>query len=101
MKWINGEANCEEWTPSDNDANAGTGHYGTCSVETAYTPHVCETIGQERCEGSDCGDNESDERYDGICDKDGCGFNSWRLGDKTFFGPGSKFDVNTDKNITV
>jgi len=111
MKWINGEANCEEWTPSDNDANAGTGHYGTCcvemdiweanSVDTAYTPHVCETIGQERCEGSDCGDNESDERYDGICDKDGCDFNSWRLGDQTFFGPGSDFAVNTDKPITA
>merc|ERR1711872_1163060 len=33
MKWINGEANCEEWNPSDNDVNAGTGHYGTCCAE--------------------------------------------------------------------
>ena len=34
-----------------------------------------------RCEGTEFGDNWSDERYDGICDKDGCDFNSWRLGD--------------------
>merc|ERR1711921_11082 len=33
MKWINGEANCEDWQPSDSDPNAGTGHYGTCCVE--------------------------------------------------------------------
>merc|ERR1712002_369238 len=97
MKWINGEANCEDWQPSDNDINSGVGHYGTCCIEmdiweantvaTAYTPHPCETVGQERCEGTPCGDNASDERYDGVCDKDGCDFNAWRLGDKTFFGP--------------
>ena len=33
MKWIAGEANCEEWKPSDNDENAGTGHYGSCCFE--------------------------------------------------------------------
>jgi len=111
LKWINGEANCEDWKPSDNDANAGTGHYGSCcnemdiweanSVATAYTPHVCDTVGQERCEGTDCGDNASDERYDGVCDKDGCDFNSWRLGDKTFFGPGADFAVDGEKPMTV
>ena len=111
MKFINGEANCEGWTASDNDANAGVGKYGTCcnemdiwesnSVATAYTPHTCETVGQERCEGTPCGDNASGDRYNGVCDKDGCDFNSWRLGDKTFFGPGSNFKVNTEKPVTV
>ena len=54
-----------------------------------------------RCEGTECGDNWSDERYDGICDKDGCDFNSWRLGDQSFFGPGADFAVNTEKPMTV
>jgi len=111
MKFISGETNCEDWEPSDNDANAGKGYYGSCCVEmdiwesnsvaTAYTPHPCDTVGQYRCEGTECGDNWSDERYDGICDKDGCDFNSWRLGDQTFFGPGKDFVVNTDNPITV
>merc|ERR1712126_405860 len=80
MKWINGEANCEEWNPSDNDVNAGTGHYGTCCAEMdlweansmaqSFTTHPCEIEGQYRCEGTECGDNASDERYDGVCDKD-------------------------------
>merc|ERR1712156_903312 len=48
-----------------------------------------------------CGDNASGERYDGLCDKDGCDFNSWRLGDQTFFGPGSNFAVNSEKPMTV
>merc|ERR1712226_1290157 len=90
MKWINGEANSLEWQPADNDANSGMGHFGTCCVEmdiwesnsvaTAYTPHTCDTVGNVRCEGTPCGDNASGERYDGVCDKDGCDFNSWRLG---------------------
>ena len=32
-------------------------------------------------------------RYEGVCDKDGCDFQNWRLGDRTFFGPGSQFKV--------
>ena len=30
LKWINGEANVEDWVPSVTDKNAGTGKYGTC-----------------------------------------------------------------------
>merc|ERR1712080_748146 len=90
---------------------SGKGHYGSCCVEmdiwesnsvaTSYTPHTCSTVGPVRCEGTDCGDNASDERYDGVCDKDGCDFNPWRMGDKTFFGPGGDFKVDTDKPMTV
>merc|ERR1719147_695841 len=91
IKWINGEANCEDWVPSDNDVNAGKGHYGACCFEldlweansqaTAFTNHPCDQniVGAVRCEGTECGDNDSDERYDGVCDKDGCDFNPWRM----------------------
>jgi len=109
MKWINGEANCEEWNPSDSDVNAGTGHYGTCCAEMdlweansmaqSFTTHPCEIEGQYRCEGTECGDNASDERYDGVCDKDGCDWAAFRLGDETFYGPGLTIDTN--QRITV
>merc|ERR1712045_314365 len=109
MKWINGEANCEEWNPSDNDVNAGTGKYGTCCAEMdlweansmaqSFTTHPCEISGQYRCEGTECGDNASDERYDGVCDKDGCDWAAFRLGDEEFYGPGKTIDTNS--RITV
>ena len=67
------------------------------SQAAAVTPHVCSVSGQVRCSGTDCGDG--DERYDGVCDKDGCDFNSWRMGDQTFFGPG--LTVDTKSKFTV
>jgi len=109
MKWINGEANCEEWQPSDSDPNAGTGKYGTCCYEmdiweannmaNSFTPHNCDTVGQYRCEGTECGDNESDERYQGICDKDGCDFAAYRLGNPDFYGP--TLHLNSDYPVTL
>lgn len=63
----------------------------------AYTPHVCSVDGQYRCEGTECGDG--DERYDGVCDKDGCDFNSYRMGDMTFLGQDKT--VNTKSKFTV
>lgn len=58
MKWISGEANIIEWTPSDNDANSGKGYYGSCCAELdiweansqsqAFTTHPCDTTGPFR-----------------------------------------------------
>ena len=94
IKFINGEANCEDW-------KSGIGRYGTCcnemdvwesnSISTAYTPHVCTVKGQTRCQGADCG----------VCDKDGCDFNPYRLGDKTFYGPNPNFTIDTTMPFTV
>ncbi|KAG8679506.1 Exoglucanase 1, partial [Ceratobasidium sp. 395] len=94
-------ANVLDWTGSSNDANSGTGRYGTCcdemdvweanSISTAYTPHPCTSTGQTRCDGaSGCST---------ICDQAGCDFNSFRMGDKTFYGKG--YTVDTSKKITV
>lgn len=63
----------------------------------AYTPHVCTVSGQYRCSGTECGDG--DNRYGGVCDKDGCDFNSWRMGDQTFYG--NSKTVDTSKTFTV
>ena len=108
IKFINGEGNCEDWKPSPVNPNTGAGKYGTCcnemdiwesnSISTAYTPHVCSVQGQTRCTGDDCG---NDTVRIGFCDKDGCDFNPYRLGDRTFFGPSSSFDIDSSSKFTV
>ena len=59
----------------------------------AYTPHPCTATVQTRCSGADC------TRNTGMCDGDGCDFNSFRMGDKTFLGKG--MTVDTSKPFTV
>jgi len=110
MKFINGEANNEDWKPSETDVNAGSGKYGSCCTEidiweankisTAYTMHPCDGGEQTRCSGTDCGDNGPD-RFKGICDKNGCDIQSSRLGNPSFFGPGPDFQIDSTKPITV
>jgi len=107
MKFIDGSANILDWKPSGNDPNSGTGRYGTCCTEfdvwesnseaSAVTPHICTVKGQYKCDGNDCGDGAN--RYGGVCDKDGCDFNSFRMGNQSFFGPG--LIVDTKKPFTV
>lgn len=71
------------------------------SISYATTAHPCSTLGQTMCDGDDCGGTYSTDRYAGICDPDGCDFNPYRLGNTTFYGPGSDFTVNTDSTFTV
>src|SRR5882762_4363296 len=95
------------WNKSQNDPNSGTGMYGSCcnemdiweanSISAAFTPHVCTVQGQTRCSGNDCGDGNN--RQGGVCDKDGCDFNSYRMGDTSFFGTGKT--VDTSSKFTV
>ncbi|PVF96188.1 hypothetical protein CPB86DRAFT_709574, partial [Serendipita vermifera] len=109
IKFINGEANVEGWNPSDTDPNAGSGRYGSCcnemdvweanSISNAFTPHGCTKESQYRCDGLECGDTSAGERYQGVCDKDGCDFNPYRMGDTSYYGPGKK--VNTNSKFTV
>jgi cellulose 1,4-beta-cellobiosidase len=111
LKFINGQANVEGWKPSATDPNAGTGKYGSCCTEidiweankhsSAFTMHSCEGGSQTRCEGTECGDNASGERFKGMCDKNGCDMQSYRLGVKDFFGPGSNFKIDTTKPVQV
>jgi cellulose 1,4-beta-cellobiosidase len=112
LKWINNEANVEDWVPSETDDNAGTGKYGTCCTEidlweanhisTAFTMHACSTKDDlpYRCHGTLCGDNGED-RFSGVCDKNGCDIQAWRFGVRDFYGPSDKFKVNSAKPVTV
>ena len=110
LKFINGEPNVDGWKPSATDPNAGVGKYGTCcaemdiwesnSISTAYTAHACSVTEQTRCEGVQCGDNGGD-RFKGVCDKNGCDIQPYRLGNTSFFGPGASFMLDTTKPMTV
>jgi len=105
IKFIEGMANAEGWNPSSSDPNAGTGKYGSCcmefdlweanSISQAFTAHPCTISAPKKCEGQECGDNASGDRFKGTCDKDGCDFATYRHGNHTFYGPGSNFDVDT------
>ncbi|KAL3420687.1 glycosyl hydrolase family 7 [Phlyctema vagabunda] len=109
LKFISGAANVEGWTPASNSANSGTGQYGSCcaemdiweanSISTAYTPHSDTLTTQSKCNGDACGGTYSSDRYGGTSDPDGCDFNSYRMGDKEFYGPGKT--VNTNSKFTV
>ncbi|KAF8652142.1 hypothetical protein AX16_004528 [Volvariella volvacea WC 439] len=107
LKFINGEANVQGWTPSPQDPNSGTGYYGSCcnemdiweanSISAVYTLHPCTVQGPSRCSGTACGIND---RYGTTCDPDGCDFNSFRMGDPYFYGPGGT-SINSQHKITV
>ncbi|OWY98412.1 hypothetical protein PHMEG_00030834, partial [Phytophthora megakarya] len=98
VMYINGEANLNNT-------------YGACCAEmdiweannmaTAYTTHPCTVDGQQRCiADEDCGATE-ETRYTGWCDKPGCDFNPFRMGNKEFYGPGKKFEIDTTRPFSV
>ncbi|KAL1964400.1 hypothetical protein VTN77DRAFT_6958 [Rasamsonia byssochlamydoides] len=109
LKFIQGQANVEGWTPSSNNANTGVGNLGSCcaeidiwesnSISQALTAHPCNTPTNTVCDGNACGGTYSTTRYAGTCDPDGCDFNPYRLGNTTFYGPGMTID--TTQPITV
>jgi len=109
LKFINGQGNVDGWKPSSNDKNAGVGNHGSCcaemdiweanAVSAAVTPHSCDTVTQTMCTGDACGGTYSATRYAGTCDPDGCDFNSYRMGDTSFYGKG--MTVDTSKVFTV
>ncbi len=68
-------------------------------MAAAFTPHPCTVKEATRCEGNDCGDD--DNRYGGVCDKDGCDFNSFRMGDQSFLGPGKTVDTNSKFTVVT
>jgi cellulose 1,4-beta-cellobiosidase len=69
LKFIQGAANVQGWTPSSNDPNAGVGGFGSCcaemdiweanSISAAFTPHPCDTPTGVKCTGNACGGTDS------------------------------------------
>jgi cellulose 1,4-beta-cellobiosidase len=107
IKFINGEANPEGWVGTT--VNSGNGKHGSCcaemdlweanSMSAAYTPHPCTQNAIHVCTGDACGGGTSPTRYASDCDPDGCDFNSYRMGNTSFYGPGKT--VDTTKVFTV
>ncbi|KAG5964458.1 hypothetical protein E4U58_003189 [Claviceps cyperi] len=111
VKFINGVANSKDWIPSKSDSNAGIGSLGACCAEmdiweanniaSAFTSHPCQNSAYHSCTGDGCGGTYSKDRYSGDCDPDGCDFNSYRLGNTAFYGPGLNFTIDTTRKISV
>ena len=68
------------------------------SAAAAFTPHPCKTEGVYRCSGDECGNTD---RYGGLCDKDGCDYNSYRMGAQKFLGPGLTIDTNSKFTVVT
>ncbi|KAJ5939563.1 hypothetical protein N7466_002697 [Penicillium verhagenii] len=86
--WINGVANVDGSGACCNEMDLWEAN----ALATAYTPHACNISGVYSCEGDLCGS-------DGVCDKSGCGFNPYALGDTDYYG--YKEVVDTSKVFTV
>jgi cellulase len=57
------------------------------ALAAAYTPHACNVTGLYQCTGDLCGST-------GVCDKNGCSFNPYLNGAKSFYGRGLEVDTN-------
>jgi cellulose 1,4-beta-cellobiosidase len=53
-----------------------------------YTTHPCSKLGQFT-------------KGEGSCSSDGCGFNTYRYGEKNFYGNGSSYTLDSSKKFTV
>lgn len=62
------------------------------ALATQIAPHVCNHTGLYGCAGEECA-------FDGVCDKNGCGYNTYVVGDDEFYGP--HLTVDTTRPFTV
>mmetsp|Transcript_89 Transcript_89/g.233 ORF Transcript_89/g.233 Transcript_89/m.233 type:complete len:550 (-) Transcript_89:437-2086(-) len=117
MTFIQGQANTKDFirrpakTPELKEVfGAREGAHGYCCAEMdllegnravgVYTAHPCSHEGANKCEGKEeCGDKE--KGYKGWCDKDGCGFAPYRLGNDTFWGAGPGHTIDTTRPLTI
>jgi cellulose 1,4-beta-cellobiosidase len=111
LKFIGGEGNKEGWIPSSSDGSAGVGAKGACCAEIdvwesnahsfALTPHACENNEFHICENDTCGGTYSEDRYNGLCDADGCDYNPYRLGQQDFYGAGKQLDTSSPFTVVT
>lgn len=59
---------------------------------TQIAPHTCNQTGLYECSGEECA-------FNGVCDKNGCGYNPYVLGNKEYYGTG--YTVDTTQPFTV
>ncbi|KAI0871763.1 endoglucanase EG-1 [Hypoxylon argillaceum] len=61
---------------------------------TQIAPHPCNQTGPYLCAGDECA-------AQGVCDKNGCGWNTYRLNQTEYYGEGPDHTVDTTKPFTV
>ncbi|KAJ5698489.1 hypothetical protein N7462_000494 [Penicillium macrosclerotiorum] len=86
--WINGVANIDSAGSCCNEMDLWEAN----ARATAYTPHACNISRLYECTGDSCGSS-------GVCDKSGCGYNPYALGDHNYYG--YQQAVDTTKPFTV
>jgi cellulose 1,4-beta-cellobiosidase len=70
------------------------------SISAAYTPHPCQATGLSVCTGATC-ETAPGSRYASVCDPDGCDFNSYRMGNTGFYGPGKTIDTTSKFTVVT
>ena len=60
----------------------------------AIAPHPCGKPGLYECTGDECA-------FDGVCDKNGCGWNPNRVNVTNYYGNNNTFKVDTSRLFTV
>ncbi|KAI7356931.1 Endo-beta-1,4-glucanase, partial [Hortaea werneckii] len=88
LAWINGVANTNSSGSCCNEMDLWEAN----ARATSYTPHPCNISSLYECAGDECGPN-------GVCDKSGCSFNPYALGDRDYYG--YNYVVDTTKPFTV
>ncbi|KAG7286752.1 Endoglucanase EG-1 [Staphylotrichum longicolle] len=58
-------------------------------------PHTCNKPGLYLCEGDECSKDA------GVCDKNGCAWNPYRVNVTDYYGNSNKFKVDTSRPFTV
>ncbi|KAK3984679.1 putative endo-beta-1,4-glucanase celB [Cladorrhinum sp. PSN332] len=85
--WINGQPNLNESGACCNEMDIWEAN----SQANVFTPHTCSGVGSFLCAGDDC---KRTAAGSGVCDKNGCGINTYGLGNPTFYGPGLEVDTS-------
>ncbi|KAK1672339.1 glycoside hydrolase [Colletotrichum godetiae] len=110
-RFVGGKANIEDWVPSDTDQVRGTGKYGACCAEfdvwnsNAHSYSMiskpCVDTGYQVCQAADCDVANTGGSGQVICDRFGCDYNPYRLGDKEFYGKGKAVDTSTKFTVVT
>ncbi|KAI1453263.1 glycoside hydrolase family 7 protein [Annulohypoxylon moriforme] len=99
LPFINGVANIDSRGSCCNEMDIWEAN----SLASAFTAHPCSNPGVFECKGDQCGSL-------GVCEKSGCEYNTWKLGNMSYYGPNraasssgnaTKFTVDTTRPFTV
>ncbi|KAL8358911.1 hypothetical protein RB601_008199 [Gaeumannomyces tritici] len=66
------------------------------NAATVYSPHTCSKPSSFLCSGDECGRGDK-----GVCDKPGCGLNTYKLGSKDFYGKGMTVDTTRPFSVVT